>query len=213
MRSTLFVFLFSVLASSVVAQKPHPILRSFSAVKQPNGVNLKWVIIGGRQCDGTRVFRADETLQFDLVEHIEGICGSQADDVTYSYFDNSPKSNSYNYYRLEMGLQGFTDTVKRSTPGAKDLRKADFVRDVPLLWEKISRAQPKVAWFHGKVAYKNYLSVLKQDARNVEWGLQPVKIASSKVFVTPNPSPANAAFSLDDLTDWYQQLHRCLSDV
>lgn len=111
MRSILFLFLFSVLSSSVVAQKPHSILRSFSAVKQPNGVNLKWVIIGGRQCDGTRVFRADETLQFDLVEHIEGICGSQADDVTYSYFDNSPKSNSYNYYRLEMGLQGFTDTV------------------------------------------------------------------------------------------------------
>lgn len=111
MRSALFVFLLSVMSFSVMAQKPHAILRSFSAVKQPNGVNLKWVIIGGRQCDGTRVFRAGEALQFELIEHIEGICGSQSDDVTYSYFDNSPKSNSYNFYRLEMGLQGFTDTV------------------------------------------------------------------------------------------------------
>lgn len=94
-----------------MAQKPHPILRSFSAVKQPNGIALRWVILGGEQCDGTRVFRAEDQGNFEQIEHIEGICGSQVVDVTYSYFDNSPVSNTYNRYKLEMGLQGFTDTV------------------------------------------------------------------------------------------------------
>ena len=72
MRSALFVFLLSVMSFSVMAQKPHAILLSFSAVKQPNGVNLKWVIIGGRQCDGTQVFSL-KALQFELIEHIEGL--------------------------------------------------------------------------------------------------------------------------------------------
>lgn len=95
----------------VLAQDPHPILRSFSAVKQPNGVNLKWVIKGGQQCQGTYVYRADKTLLFDVINHVEGICGNFTEDETYTYFDNSPKSNAYNHYRLEMGKRGFTDTI------------------------------------------------------------------------------------------------------
>jgi len=35
-----------------------------------------------------------------------------------------------------------------------------------------------------------------------------LRIGDSRVFVTPNPSPANAAFSLEDLTDWYARLAR-----
>jgi hypothetical protein len=111
MRHTFFTFLFFLLAATVAAQGPHHILRSFSAVKQPNGVNLKWVIKGGQQCQGTRVYRADESLVFEQINHVEGICGSFTEDETYTYFDNSPKPNAYNYYRLEMGFQGVTDTV------------------------------------------------------------------------------------------------------
>jgi len=36
--------------------------------------------------------------------------------------------------------------------------------------------------------------------------LQPERIGDARVFVTPNPSPANAAFSLAVLTDWYRKL-------
>ncbi len=101
---------------------------------------------------------------------------------------------------------GFTDTVKRPTSGAKDLRRADFVRDVPVLQKKIIQNQPAIVWFHGKVAYKQYLSVLKNKTADIEWGLQSLEIDSSTIFVTPNPSPANAVFSLDDLIGWYSEL-------
>lgn len=95
-----------------LAQTPHPILRSFSAIKQPNGVLLKWVIKGGQQCQGTWVYRAGQAQQFEVINHVEGICGSFTEDETYTYFDNEPLSNTYSYYRLEMGFQGFTDTVE-----------------------------------------------------------------------------------------------------
>ena len=39
-----------------------------------------------------------------------------------------------------------------------------------------------------------------------ELGLQPRDIGGSTVFVVPNPSPANAAYSLQDLVGWYRRL-------
>lgn len=111
MQRALFFFLFVLFSVTGLAQTPHPILRSFSAIKQPNGVNLKWVIKGGQQCQGTKVYRANESLLFEEINHVEGICGDFTEDETYTYFDDSPESNTYNYYRLEMGFQGFTDTV------------------------------------------------------------------------------------------------------
>lgn len=112
MRSTFFILLFFISSLSVSAQKPHPILRSFTALKHPNGVNLKWVIKGGQQCFGIRIFRADESLTFDEIDHIDGVCGDTEEDETYTYFDSEPISNSYNNYRLEMGSQGYTDTIQ-----------------------------------------------------------------------------------------------------
>jgi len=102
---------------------------------------------------------------------------------------------------------GFTDTVKRPTAGAGDLRAADFRQWVPVLEEKLMRYRPAVIWFHGMVAYKNYLKYAATvSPENIPWGLQYEKIGPSKIFVAPNPSPANAVFSLDDLVDSFNQL-------
>ncbi|MGH8771853.1 MAG: hypothetical protein ACREV2_11845 [Burkholderiales bacterium] len=38
------------------------------------------------------------------------------------------------------------------------------------------------------------------------WGLQDFRISDTICFVTPNPSPANAAYSLDVLISHYDRL-------
>ena len=93
------------------AQSPHPILNSLDAYKQPNGILVRWVIAGGGQCQGTKIFRSLDQTNFEQMGHIEGICGSTDGDETYSYFDSVPHANTYNNYRLEMGFQGFTSIV------------------------------------------------------------------------------------------------------
>lgn len=102
---------------------------------------------------------------------------------------------------------GFTDVVKRATRGGSELRAADFRRDAPLLKQKLEHFRPSVAWFHGKQAYRHYLRYA-EGIRNADlgWGGQPGLIAGCRVFLTPNPSPANAAYSLDDLARWYRRL-------
>lgn len=101
---------------------------------------------------------------------------------------------------------GFTDVVKRPTAGGHDLRAADFREWAPLLRQKLVSSAPAIAWFHGKQAYAGYLRYGEGVKPAIDWGEQPLMLGSSVVFVTPNPSPANAAYSLADLIAWYARL-------
>ena len=101
---------------------------------------------------------------------------------------------------------GFTDVVKRASAGGGDLRAADYREWAPLLKDKLATYAPRIAWFHGKQAWINYLKYAEGIRPAIDWGEQVVRLGDSRVFVTPNPSPANAVFSLDDLIAWYQGL-------
>ena len=106
---------------------------------------------------------------------------------------------------------GFTDVVKRPTPGGASLRAADFRRDAPRLKARLERLRPGVAWFHGKQAFGMYLRHAENlPETKLDWGAQRRLVAGCRVYVTPNPSPANAAYSLDDLIRWYRRLARYL---
>lgn len=106
---------------------------------------------------------------------------------------------------------GFTDVVKRASPGAADLTAADYARGAPLLREKLLAAGPRIVCFNGLTAAANYLRYAEGAPAKVMLGPQPWHIGVSQVFVAPNPSPANAAFSLDVLVTWYSRL-RLLRD-
>ena len=101
---------------------------------------------------------------------------------------------------------GFTDVVKRSTRGSGDLTARDFRSGVPDLKEKLLHFQPKVVCFHGVTAYGSYLRYAESIRKPPNLGIQLRAIGQSRVFVTPNPSPANAAVSLDTLVSWYVRL-------
>ena len=117
-----------------------------------------------------------------------------------------PLNADTDYKMPEQGI-GMTDVVKRPTRGASDLRAADYREWAPALKEKLERCRPLIVCFHGAVAYRNYLRYADGiRASSVELGLQSHTIGRSRVFVVPNPSPANAAYSLDALAGWYQAL-------
>ncbi len=93
------------------AQAPHQIVRSLEAYKQPNGVLIRWIIVGGGQCQGTKIYRSVDEANYIQIGHIDGICGSTDAEETYTFFDSVPHPNTYNHYKLEMGFQGFTTPV------------------------------------------------------------------------------------------------------
>jgi TDG/mug DNA glycosylase family protein len=102
---------------------------------------------------------------------------------------------------------GFTDVVKRPTGNAGELAPGELAAGVPLLLEKLARHRPGVACFHGLTGYRPFArAVFPEDGAAPALGLQPHGIGDTRLFVVPNPSPANAHFTLADQARWYDRL-------
>ncbi len=101
---------------------------------------------------------------------------------------------------------GFTDVVRRPTRQATELTAADWRAGAPVLLEKLQRHQPNIAWFHGKLAINNFLKYADLGYASEDWGLQSFRIGATRLFLSPSPSPANAAIGLEFLIGNYRVL-------
>lgn len=110
---------------------------------------------------------------------------------------------------LELGRRygiGFTDVVKRATPGMRGLTQEDFERDAPRFRALVRELAPAVLWFHGTVAARAFLLRVGIAESAVEWGEQAYTVDGAHVFIAPNPSPANARYRLADFIAAYDAL-------
>ena len=96
--------------------------------------------------------------------------------------------------------------IKRPTANAAGLSPAEFEHWTPILLDKLQRYAPRVACFHGLTGYRPFLKFGLKSSRIAALGPQPELIGSTRLFVLPNPSPANAHFKLGDQIDWYNRL-------
>jgi len=98
---------------------------------------------------------------------------------------------------------GLTAVVERPTARADQLSRHEFTAAAQAFEQKIARHAPRYVAFLGKAAY----SALSGQ-RNVEWGLQDRTFGNAAVWILPNPSGRNLAFSQEQLVVAYQQLRR-----
>lgn len=96
---------------------------------------------------------------------------------------------------------GLTSAVERPTVSAKDLRKDDFINARPELEQKIRQYSPRHIAFLGKPACSAIF-----DQREVRWGKQTMRFGGAQVWVLPNPSGLNRAFTLESLITAYREL-------
>ncbi|WDD95335.1 G/U mismatch-specific DNA glycosylase [Burkholderia sp. FERM BP-3421] len=101
---------------------------------------------------------------------------------------------------LEYGY-GLTTVVSRPTASADQLAREEFVAAAAEFERKIARHAPCRVAFLGKAAYAGL-----SGRRDIAWGRQNADIAGAAVWVLPNPSGRNLAFSLDDLIEAYRRL-------
>jgi len=106
---------------------------------------------------------------------------------------------------------GFTDVVKRPTPGLKDLARREFSAAVPLLAGKLERLRPRVLWFHGMTAARAVVREMHAGRVELDWGEQAFRLCAARCWISPNPSPANARFTLGDLVASYDGLAALLA--
>ncbi|WP_454284934.1 G/U mismatch-specific DNA glycosylase [Rhizobium leguminosarum] len=100
---------------------------------------------------------------------------------------------------------GLTSAVSRPTKSASELKRQDYLSTAPVLENKIRKFAPANLAFLGKAAYAAIS--LRAD---VEWGRQPETFAGAAVWLLPNPSGLNRAFTLTTLTEHYLELRLTL---
>jgi len=103
---------------------------------------------------------------------------------------------------------GLTDMVKRPSANASEISPAEFAEWVPRLRRKLQRIKARVACFHGLTAYRPFQKFVCRSSELPVLGLQATRIGATRIYVVPNPSPANAHFTLHDQIEWYD----CLAD-
>jgi TDG/mug DNA glycosylase family protein len=113
---------------------------------------------------------------------------------------------------LDHGI-GFTDLVKRATPKAGDLSRAELAEGVQDLLAKLVRYRPRIACFHGITGYRPVHRVLTDGAAKIALGLQEPHLGPTRVYLAPNPSGANAHFTPNDQSRWYDRLAECLGQI
>lgn len=96
---------------------------------------------------------------------------------------------------------GLTAAVERPTVKASELTSHEFHEAAGELERKIRRYSPRYLAFLGKPAFA---AIFRQ--RRVDWGQQSARFGGAEVWVLPNPSGLNRAFSLDALVSSYQNL-------
>jgi TDG/mug DNA glycosylase family protein len=97
---------------------------------------------------------------------------------------------------------GLTAVVERPTARADQLSMHEFTAAAAAFEEKITRYAPRFVAFLGKAAY-----CALSGQRDVAWGLQAQTFGNASVWVLPNPSGRNRAFTLEQLVDAYRQLN------
>ncbi|KAF1005616.1 MAG: G/U mismatch-specific DNA glycosylase [Luteibacter sp.] len=96
---------------------------------------------------------------------------------------------------------GLTTVVARPTAAAHELSRAEILTEADAFRHRVVRLAPRYVAFLGKMAY-----AALSGPSEVTWGRQPEPIGTSHVWVLPNPSGRNRAFSLDALVRAYRQL-------
>jgi len=111
MKTSVFAVLLLLFSIPLVSQAHHPILRNFDAHVFDNKIRLSWMITAGNTCSGIRIQRSDNNLYFETIGEIDGVCGSPDTNIPYVFLDSMPLPGQINYYRLELGAQGFSKSL------------------------------------------------------------------------------------------------------
>jgi hypothetical protein len=104
----IIVILIAIGMSSIASAQQHELLGYFEGNIKNNQILLNWSVVKGKTCSGIRIFHSIDNVNYTEIGEIKGICGSVSDEITYNLVDFAPVSNEKNYYKLELGFQGYS---------------------------------------------------------------------------------------------------------
>lgn len=115
------ILLIQLLGSFVSLKAQHVNLSNFYLIPNNKEVLMYWTIDSGPTCNGITVWHSSDSINYEEIGNIGGVCGSSSAATPYNFTDKSPLLNSVNYYKLRLGYTQFTEvktiTIKYTEPG------------------------------------------------------------------------------------------------
>lgn len=102
---------FVVLIGFVAQSQNETVIGYFNAELYNGSVYLTWRINQGYSCNGVKIERSTDSLNFTEIGSIEGVCGSVTQHSDYDFTDLNPVINATNYYRLNLQGIGYSWVV------------------------------------------------------------------------------------------------------
>lgn len=111
MNSIQKLFFFILISSFSISPgfSQSTILKSFNLSQIDESVFLRWTILEGETCNGIKIHRSTDSLNFQQIGEIAGVCGSPDFAQSFEFIDTHPEKNKTNFYKLELGNTGFSD--------------------------------------------------------------------------------------------------------
>lgn len=80
-----------------------PELASYTATFTHGNVLVNWTIKSGNTCNGARLYHSTDSIHYNLIHEVFGVCGNISEEESYFFLHTQPGLNQSNYYRLELG--------------------------------------------------------------------------------------------------------------
>lgn len=92
-------------------------LVSFTATPSGKDIQILWTVDAGYVIDDLRIEYSTDSVYFSAIYTYPGPCGNFGYATSYSYTHASPAANRSLYYRINMGVYGYSAVVSVSTRG------------------------------------------------------------------------------------------------
>jgi len=120
-RTLKLIVLITLLGSFITMKAQHVNLSNFYLIPNNKEVLLFWTIDSGPTCNGITIWHSTDSVNYEEIGHIGGVCGSSSSAIPYNFTDKSPLLNTVNYYKLRLGYAQFTEVktvmIKYNEPG------------------------------------------------------------------------------------------------
>ena len=66
----------------------------------------------GNTCNGIKLLRATDTINFQEIVNVEGVCGNSSTSTNYNLIDENPILNAINFYKVLFGIDNYSETYE-----------------------------------------------------------------------------------------------------
>ena len=108
-----YIFIIYILISKIsYPQNGNISLDNFNIYEYNNQVYVDITLSQGNSCNGIKLLRSSDSIYYEEVAFIDGVCGYSSSPSNYNLVDPYPIYNSYNYYKILFGSNTYSVTYQ-----------------------------------------------------------------------------------------------------